>query len=290
MKKSVLIFMAMAILCCSMFGASAANYYPREDSKGNYSYSITCDVTKLDGVDTSKIENGKSMYALVAVKGTGASINLAAAESFVYIDQATIKNGKITFSGFLPMGPDPDDLENFEECTLFVGGAGLSSAKAIGVLKDASGVAVEGVVTDTVTSANSSKVTTVTAKNEAGEVVGAPVTTSATGAYTLTVPAGTYSLVFTKDGFLSFTLTGVDAAAGLTGVNVDISNLAGDVDGNGEVKLPDIQALIKDYDKSTGLTNANSDVDDNGEVKLPDIQALIKAYDKSNVTQAYSAK
>ncbi|MFA7636966.1 MAG: carboxypeptidase regulatory-like domain-containing protein, partial [Monoglobales bacterium] len=165
----------------------------------------------------------------------------------------------------------------------------LSSAKAIGVLKEAgSGVVVEGIVTDTVTSVLSSKVTTVTAKNDSDETVGAPATTSATGEFTLVVPAGTYKLVFTKGGFLSYTLTDVDVTAGLTDVNISLNSCAGDVDNNGVIELDDLQAVLTDYNKTTGLFRPNADVDDNGVVELDDLQRILSNYNGTSIVISYT--
>ena len=302
MKKTVLIFALTVLVAFSAFGASAANYYPVENS-GTYSYTVRCDVSKIDGIDMTLVEKGASMYGLVAVKGTGAEIEIEDADDFVYIDQATVdENGIVTFSGFLPMGPSPDvfleegeepepDVQYFEECTLFIGGAGLTTATYLGELKDASGVEIAGTVTDTVTASTSSKVATITVYDSTGEQVGASATTDADGKYTAFVPAGEdYKVVFTKPGFLSFTYTGVNATTALAGVDAIISNLAGDVDGNGEIKIQDIQTLLKDYNATSDFLDVDSDVDAKGEVKIQDIQALLKGYNGTNVSTAFSAE
>lgn len=302
MKKTVLIFMVTAILVFSVFGVSAAPYYPTENS-GSYSYTVSCDVSKIDGIDMTLVEKGASMYGLVAVKGTGSGVNLASADSFVYIDQATVdKDGFVTFTGFLPMGPGPDQIEPetgavagetyFEECTLFIGGPGFTTAKQIGVLKDASGVAVEGTVTDTVTASTSSKVATITVYDSNGVQVGTPVTTNAAGEYSAVVPAGEgYKVVCTKPGFLSFTYTGVNVTTALSGVDFNISTLAGDVNNDGiKVELADLRALLVDFNKESGFTYEYSDIDDSGKAELADLRKLLANFNAEPTSNPYTAE
>ena len=292
MKKAVLIFAMVSLLVLSAFGASAANYYPTQDAAENYSYTVTCALSTIAD-DAAAIVNGESMYGLVAVLGTGEDADITSATSYVYLDQATVDaEGVVEFAGFLPMGVNPDD-ESFEECTLFIGGPGFDTAKELGVLKKVpDGFAVSGTVTDGVTVATSTKVTTVTVYDAAGTQVGEPATTAADGTYSMVVPMGEgYSVKFTKPGFLTYTYTGVNVAADLTDVNVTITGLAGDIDGNGEIKVADLSALLKDYHGTVagGLTSPNADVDGNGEVKVADLSALLKDYHGTNVTEAYTA-
>lgn len=291
MKKMTLVFVTMGILVSSAFGAFATDYYPMDDGKGNLSYTVDYTVTADQGHE-EEIEAGKSMYGLIAVKGTGEIDLESESIEIVYIDQAKIQNGKITFSGFLPLGEEPDS-DSFEECTLFVGGPGFAGAKQIGVLKEKpDGVIISGTVTDTVTSSSSTKKATITAKS-GDATVGAPVQVGENGAYSITVPIGTtYSIVITKDGFLPYTITGVPATAPLSGVDADISGCAGDVDGNKVIELDDLRAVLADYNESENLENANADVDSNAIVELDDLRAVLANYNETQAskTQAYTAE
>ena len=309
MKKTVLIFAMVAIFAFSVLGASAASYSPTEGEDGTYSYKIKFNVKALvDAGDNAELKAEyrpkESMYGLVAVVGTDKT-ELSATDNYVYIDQATVDaDGNVEFGPFLPMGPSPDmyleegepadsGVEYFEECSLFIGGEGLGSAVCIGVLKDASGVEISGTVTDTVTASTSSKVATITVYDSTGTQVGTPVTTDADGKYAAFVPAGEgYKIVYTKPGFLSFTYTGVNVTAALTGVDANIGGCAGDVDENDVVELDDLRAVLTDYNETENLENANADVDDNGVVELDDLRAVLANYNETleSKTQAYTAQ
>lgn len=120
MKKFLSMLLVVSIVALSAMGAFAADYTP--DDNGRYTVTV-------DGLTAGE------MYGMVAIKGTQASQITEA--NIVYIDQATADSeGKITFTSFGTMGAAPDS-EDFVEATVFVGGAGLSTATAVGTLKAA---------------------------------------------------------------------------------------------------------------------------------------------------------
>ena len=300
MKKTVLIFALMVLFVFSAFGASAANYYPAEDNAGNYSYTIKCDVSALEPDDAEAVVNGESMYGLVAVLGTGDSISLASADSYVYIDQATIDaNGYVTFSGFLPMGESPDEYDAesdaegdndgilFQECTLFIGGPGFNTAKELGVLKNASGVPVTGTIVDTFAPAKTATVTVIISE---GNEVSAEA--EADGSFAVTVPAGeNYSVKFTKDAYLKLTYTGVNASTAIDLGDVSMAGLAGDIDESGQVEPADLTALLTDFFQPTAnLQNPNSDLDASGQVEPADLTALLTAFFQEDKVVPFAAQ
>ena len=116
---------------------------------------------------------------------------------------------------------------------------------------------------------------------------------------TFTFPAvteGTYDLVVTKPGHLSYTVTGVvveDAALDLTQhTNAAISTitlLCGDIDGNGFINSTDLGIILKgqNYGKSTATAGDKAaDLDGNGFINSTDLGIVLQGqhYGKSAVS------
>lgn len=115
-----------------------------------------------------------------------------------------------------------------------------------------------------------------------------------------TVAAGTYDLVVTKDGHLTYTVTGVvvgDAALDLTQhTNAAISTitlLCGDIDGDGWIDFSDYQELLKstNYGKQTSAVGVNkiADLDGDTWIDFSDYQILLSSqhYGKSAVSVSF---
>ncbi|MBR6523368.1 MAG: hypothetical protein IKT39_02000 [Clostridia bacterium] len=304
MKKTVLIFVMVTLLVFSAFGASAANYSPTKDNAGNYSYTVKCKVESL--IDTgagsqdnaAAIVNGESMYGLVAVVGTGDGISLETADSFVYIDQATVDNdGYVTFAGFLPMGESPAEFDAesdaagnnngklFEECTLFIGGPGYATAKQLGVLKDASAVPVTCKVKD---SDQRIGVATVTVYDSTGTTEIAKLQSEvSSGDIVVNVPTGTgYRFEFSKTNYCKYTLTGVDVAGDITLPEVDMTTLAGNADGLDGVNAFDLDAVLGNF----GATESNYDTTGDGAINAFDLDAVLGNFGRVDVITAYTAE
>ena len=134
------------------------------------------------------------------------------------------------------------------------------------------------------------KSATVTVYDADGNSLGSGTTSPKDGTYTVAVvPGSGYKIVVSKKAYCTYTITGVPAEDAIAIKDIDISMLAGDVVVNGEVKLPDLRAVLGDYNKTSGLANENSDVDQNGEVKLPDLRAILNCYNKVSITEEYVA-
>ena len=115
-----------------------------------------------------------------------------------------------------------------------------------------------------------------------------------------TVAVGTYDLVVTKDGHLSYTVTGVvvgDTAIDLTQhTNAAISTitlLCGDIDGDGWIDFSDYQELLKstNYGKQTSAVGVNkiADLDGDTWIDFSDYQILLSSqhYGKSTVSVSF---
>ena len=125
MKKALMLLTAVFVLTISAVCASAktdcADYTPERDK-----YSIVYDVGA---------ENASGMYGLVAIKGIDAELDFSDLSVVRYIDQTSADGeGNISFIEFAPRGLAPSD-DNYEECTVFIGGPGYDTAETIGYLR-----------------------------------------------------------------------------------------------------------------------------------------------------------
>lgn len=114
-----------------------------------------------------------------------------------------------------------------------------------------------------------------------------------------TVAAGTYDLVVTKDGHLSYTVKDVvvgDTAIDLTQhTNAAISTitlLCGDIDGNGFINSTDLGIILKgqNYGKSTATAGDKAaDLDGNGFINSTDLGIVLQGqhYGKSAVSVSF---
>ena len=270
MKKVILMTLVAVFLLTSTVCAFADTtaYQPNNNGK----YTVTYNVGT---------QNAGNMYGFVVIKGTDV-IDLDDIDSYVYIDQATADtNGNITFTNFGLKGALPSD-DAFVESTAYIGGKGFDTAQAIGVMVADTGCTVNGTVTDT----KNPRTATVTFKNEGGVVVA--TATVENGAYSAEVDDGTYTVVFTKDGSLSYTYTGVVVNADKTLKVVDLSTLAGETVPNGQILVNDILGVAGNFRKTSGFTNEYADFDLSGQVLVNDILIPAGNFRKANVTQAYA--
>ena len=112
-----------------------------------------------------------------------------------------------------------------------------------------------------------------------------------------TVAAGTYDLVVTKDGHLTYTVKDVvvgDAAIDLaTHANAAISTitlLAGDVNGDGKINLTDLSIFKNNFGKTgSAVTNLLADITGDGKINLLDLGVFKNNFGKttSACTVAY---
>ena len=169
------------------------------------------------------------------------------------------------------------------------------------VLARKAGVSVKGKVA----SYNGNHDFTVTLyKAGSDTVVGTPLTVSGSGTggsteqeFTIpNVPKGTYDLVVTKDGHLTYTVKGVVVEG--TAINLTehsnaaistITLLCGDIDGNGFINSTDLGIILKgqNYGKSTATAGDKAaDLDGNGFINSTDLGIVLQGqhYGKSAVS------
>jgi hypothetical protein len=110
--------------------------------------------------------------------------------------------------------------------------------------------------------------------------------TDADGAYTLAVPlvpAGTlYTLVVTKPGYLSYTVKNLSLGAGEHIEAIDISQLAGDINGDGIVNSIDLTYLLSEFNRAPQLYQY-ADINGDGLVNSVDLTYLLAGFNKRNV-------
>jgi hypothetical protein len=107
--------------------------------------------------------------------------------------------------------------------------------------------------------------------------------TSTDGYYTLSAPAGTgYTLVVTKPGYLSYTIANLTIDASEEIGTIDISQLAGDVNGDGVVNATDLTYLLSEFNRKP-VNYENADIDGNGVVNAADLTFLLAGFNKRDV-------
>ena len=110
--------------------------------------------------------------------------------------------------------------------------------------------------------------------------------TAENGSYTLIAPAapsGTlYTLKVSKPGYLSYTIKNFTLTPGEHIENIDISQLAGDVNGDGIVNSIDLTYLLSEFNRAP-QKYPNADIDRDGVVNSIDLTYLLAGFNKRNV-------
>jgi hypothetical protein len=123
---------------------------------------------------------------------------------------------------------------------------------------------------------------TVELRNGEGEVIES-CTTAADGTYSLTAPAGiSYSLVVSKPGYLLYTIKNLTLSDGDEIIPIDISQLAGDVNGDGVVNATDLTYLLSEFNRKP-VTYLCADIDGDGIVNATDLTYLLAGFNKRDV-------
>ena len=186
-------------------------------------------------------------------------------DSIVYIDQQQATETGVSFNNWIPMRT-PD-------CVVLLGGefGDGRSPKVLGTLKG-QGVTVSGSVALQGRTNYAGATVTLT-----GGTTTVTATTDSTGAYTLnSVPMGTYTLQITMPGYLSYTkneLTVENATAVETK-----ALLAGDVNGDTQVTIDDLTAVIRVYGDSD---DSACDINGDTQVTINDLSLLLANYGDS---------
>ena len=107
--------------------------------------------------------------------------------------------------------------------------------------------------------------------------------TATNGSYSLTVQAGEfYTIKVSKPGYLKYTVNNYFVSAGHVIPNIDISQLAGDINGDGVVNAEDLTFLLAQFNKAPDEEN-NADIDGNGIVNAVDLTYLLAGFNKKDV-------
>ena len=121
-------------------------------------------------------------------------------------------------------------------------------------------------------------------------VTGTGASGQVTQSFTLAgVASGTYDLVVTKAGHLTYTITGVVVGTGNVDLTADTSKvystitlLAGNMDGNNAINLQDLNQFRSNFGKAgSSITNSNADIDGNATVNLQDLNVFRSNFGKT---------
>ena len=127
---------------------------------------------------------------------------------------------------------------------------------------------------------------TVELLDSTGNILLASTQTEEDGTYTLTFPAApagtTYTLKIKKPGYLVYTITDIPLTDGMDIGKVDISHLAGDINGDGVVNAEDLTILLAQFNKPPHEED-NADIDGNGIVNAVDLTYLLAGFNKKDV-------
>lgn len=114
----------------------------------------------------------------------------------------------------------------------------------------------------------------------AGNVVVTSVTANPDGTFSLTAPAGSYTVVATSAGFLS-AQGSANIVAGSTTTKPTISLLAGDLDGNNVIDQFDALTIGMSYNTSTPSA---ADLNNDGIINVLDLELLAQNYRETGPT------
>ncbi len=271
MKKMLLVFAVSVMLVCSAVGVCAADY--SADEKGLYEIVYESEDLVND-----------AQYGFIVINGMDAVLDLNEeniSEVVLYIDQAAAKDNTLDF-GKIGL---KDTEGTFKGATAFIGGGGKPVTAIGNLLARKPEFEIKGTIKDNV--AGTKKLATITVMDGATKVatVNSAVGTENVEEFSVLLEAGkTYSVLFTKAGYLDMEYKGVtvDNADVNMGV-IDVGSLAGDVDGSNAIVYDDLSAVISNYGKKTSeATNENADIDCSGAVIYDDLSFIIGKYGKAN--------
>ncbi len=257
MKKLTLFLSVLLAMAVFAFAASAApvDYTANEDGSFDVTYTGTAG----------------EYYAIVIVEGIAAEgeAPVITSSSIQYIDQVTAgADGTAAFNGILLK---TDGVKG----TVYLGGSDLAAAKLLGYVNN-DGDEETFTVSGTVTS-DSAKEANVTLTSTTDETKVFTVTT-ASGEYTISVPADTYKFVVAKNAHLSYTKKALEVAADTV---KDVTLVGGDTNADGAINFDDLSTVILKY----GTADDASDVNGDGIIGFDDLSKIILNYGSANVVE-----
>lgn len=257
MKKLTLFLSVLLAMAVFAFAASAApvNYTANEDGSFDVTYTGTAG----------------EYYALVIVEGIAAegTAPVITSSSIQYIDQVTAAaDGTAAFNGILLK---TDGVKG----TVYLGGSDLDAAKLLGYVNN-SGTEETFTVSGTVTSdsAKEAKVT-LTSTSDAAKVF---TVDTASGSYTISVPADTYKFVVTKAAHLSYTKNALEVMADVA-KNVELKG--GDLNSDNVINFDDLTEVVLNYSTDSEVADINGD----GIVNFDDLTTIVLNYLAQSVVE-----
>ncbi|MCL1816656.1 MAG: leucine-rich repeat protein [Clostridiales bacterium] len=111
----------------------------------------------------------------------------------------------------------------------------------------------------------------------------AKVNTKDDGTFTLEAPADTgYKLVITKPCYLSYTIKDIPVKGSVDIREIDIRQMAGDINGDGVVNAEDLTHLLSQFNKPP-FEKDNADIDGSGVVNAIDLTYLLAGFNKKDI-------
>jgi|GEM_PF-3145551 len=108
------------------------------------------------------------------------------------------------------------------------------------------------------------------------------------------VASGIYTIEVTKQGHIKYTLNGVIADGNLDLTNDSRANIklvtlaAGDITGDGKVTIADLNVVLNNFNKSSGLPSVNSpDITGDGKVTIADLNVVLNNFNKTQTAVQY---
>ena len=141
------------------------------------------------------------------------------------------------------------------------------------------GIAAEGTapVSGTVTSVSAKEAkVTLTSTSDGAKVF---TVDTASGSYTISVPADTYKFVVTKAAHLSYTKNELEVKAD---VAKDVELKGGDTNADGVIDITDLGKLLNTYNSDTDLV---ADVNGDGVIDVTDLGKLLNNYNAIAVVE-----
>lgn len=220
-----------------------------------------------------------AMMTMIAyAPGTDGAITV---DSIQYIDQTVADDtGAYSFSSYIPkVIPTGETVYQVK-----VGGETLETAISAGTIDPIE--ITEVPVTGTITTQSNAASATVSfcTPGTTDAVVSAD---TAGGAFTANVEPGTYDVVISRDGYLKYTITGVEVSDTLSLPSVTLK--PGDTDTNGLVNTDDLTPIIGAFGASSGNTGyaEKYDIDANDIVNTDDLTPVIGNFGETETTVAY---
>ncbi|MEG2198943.1 MAG: carboxypeptidase regulatory-like domain-containing protein [Anaerovorax sp.] len=257
------------LLTASAFGATPG--YTTETEGNTVTYDpVTKKYTAASGA-ASVI--GDNQYVLLVVKKSANGNRVISQDTIMYVDQKAATTGGISFD-FIP--------KNLPNCEVLLGGVFQNSVVSPVKLGELVGQSVE--VSGKVIYQPSPVGATVTVYSGSSKI--ATATTDVNGNYHFdAIPMDdNYTLVVTKNGYCSYTMTGVNLMNAKVMGDIDSRSLAGDVIENAEININDLTPLLNQFNKTgTDITVEGADINKNGAVNITDLTMVLNNFNNKSV-------